>query len=64
MLGGQTVWLSAVAIWRRRFFLMRRPAILGIASRLGGFEALSQDSVVEVEMEIGEGPIGQQAHDA
>jgi hypothetical protein len=28
-----------------------KPAILGMASRLGGFEALSQDPVVEVEME-------------
>jgi hypothetical protein len=28
-----------------------KPAILGMASRLGGFEAHSQDPVVEVEME-------------
>ncbi len=31
---------------------MRRPTILGMASRLGQFEALSQDPVVEVEMEM------------
>jgi hypothetical protein len=30
---------------------MRRLIILGMASRLAGFEALSQDPVVEVEME-------------
>ncbi len=28
-----------------------KPAILGMASRFGGFEALSQDPVLEVEME-------------
>jgi hypothetical protein len=28
-----------------------KPAILGMASRLGGFEALSQDSLVEVDVE-------------
>jgi hypothetical protein len=52
VLGCQTVWLSAVAIWRRRFFLMRRPTILGMASRLEGFQALSQDPVVEVDVEV------------
>ena len=31
-----------------------KPAILGMASRLGGFEALSQGSVVEVEEEMEE----------
>ncbi len=35
-----------------RFFLMRRPTILGMASRLEGFEGLSQDPVVEVDMEV------------
>jgi hypothetical protein len=31
---------------------MRRPTILGMASRLGGFEGLSQDPVVEVDVEV------------
>jgi hypothetical protein len=31
---------------------MRRSNILGMASRLEGFEALSQDPVVEVALEV------------
>ncbi len=31
---------------------MRRPTILGMASRLEGFQALSQDPVVEVDVEV------------
>ena len=34
-----------------------KPAILGMASRLGGFEALSQGSVVEVEEEMEKDPL-------
>ena len=34
-----------------------KPAILGMASRLGGFEALSQDRVMEVEMEKEKDPL-------
>ncbi len=34
-----------------------KPAILGMASRLGGFEALSQDPVVEVEVEMENDPL-------
>jgi hypothetical protein len=34
-----------------------KPAILGMASRLGGFEALSQDPVVEVEVEMEKDPL-------
>jgi hypothetical protein len=37
--------------------MKRRPIILGMASRLGGFEALSQDPVVEVEMEMEKDPL-------
>jgi hypothetical protein len=36
---------------------MRRPIILDMASRLGGFEALSQDPVVEVEVEMEMDPL-------
>jgi hypothetical protein len=34
-----------------------KPAILGMASRLGGFEALSQDRVMEVEEEMEKDPL-------
>jgi hypothetical protein len=34
-----------------------KPAILGMASRLGGFEALSQDPVMEVEEEMEKDPL-------
>jgi hypothetical protein len=34
-----------------------KPAILGMASRLGGFEALSQDPVVAVEVEMEKDPL-------
>ena len=34
-----------------------KPAILGMASRLGGFEALSQDHVMEVEEEMAKDPL-------
>jgi hypothetical protein len=34
-----------------------KPAILGMACRLGGFEALSQDPVVDVEVEMEKDPL-------
>jgi hypothetical protein len=34
-----------------------KPAIVGMASRLGGFEALSQDPVMEVEEEMEKDPL-------
>jgi hypothetical protein len=41
----------------QEYIYSSKPAILGMASRLGGFEALSQDPVVEVEVEMEKDPL-------
>jgi hypothetical protein len=41
----------------QEYITSNKPAILGMASKLGGLEALSEDPVVEVEMEMEKDPL-------